>query len=726
MTSENSSLVKTKKKTYKIRFSPLTVVALIWMLLFYISAIIVLVNRAYTYGINSLQDPSQIRFEQINAVSKIIGFRQLGIAFVIVLAVVYALSEFNYLFSQKQLDFFVSQPTSSRKRFFQRYIDGVLTFSIIYLIVLVVSLLLALALGAFNKVLLLEVLCALIYVYLVFFAFYNISILGVMLSGNLFTAILMTIFWSAIFSVASVLLGYYREIFFITYSNLTSEINVLSPVVDVINVIGRCSAVFGNETGRLAMDNLCSMISASYLSILDIVATSIVALVFALFAYKKRKNEWAGKTICFTLVQKIVKVSLSIIAGLLLGTIIYYMYSEYNSSRNYMILAAMVIGCILSAFIIEVYIQADFKLFYKGIFENIIALAAVVFIFISLNNDIFGYDSYAPAEDKYSSYFLVKYSSYGYLDYYNGYTNYWTDDVRAMELQNRMFLTDKSAMKELADYSNNYVKNTDRERLYENAWQVQVGYRLNSGRIVYRTMYIPYDVDNALMERIVGSKEYVSSFYDVFTDYPNEQGMFELADCSFITESEKKDTVLDDYQKFKLAYQKDLLEYYSYSLANTEDFVGMFEMTNYDYHDDEYYFVDVSYPVYSSYVNTISYLNELGIYIDDVKDASAIKSVSIENYYPGHDLEVEDESTLLYGNETTVEYTDEADITAIMENAVSANMLSDWYPYNRLNNQYGINVIYKDSDKNDTNFYNSYFMFPKGTVPDFVAKDTNY
>ncbi|MBE5833459.1 MAG: ABC transporter permease [Butyrivibrio sp.] len=725
MTSENSSLIKSKKKAYKIRFAPLTIVSLITMLLFYVSAVIVLVNRAYMYGVNSLQSPEAIHMEQINAISKVIGFRQVGIVFAVVLAFVFALSEFNYLFSQKQLDFFVSQPTSNKKRFITRYVDGIATFTFLYLIVVAVTLILAAIFGTFSRVLLLEVLCAFVYVLVVYLAFYNITILGIMLSGNLFTAIIMSIFWQFVFSVGAALLSFYREIFFITYSFLTNESYFFSPAVDVIHVIEKCTGVFGYDTGRLTMNNLKSMICSSWINVLDIAITGLIALFFAVMAYKKRKNEWAGKTICFPIVQKIVKLSLSIISGLLLGLIIYYIYSEYNSSRNYMIFAAMVIGCILSAFIIEVYIQADFKLFYKGIFGNIIALAAVVFIFFSLNNDIFGYDSYVPDENAYSSYFIVRSSTYGYMDYFNNYRSFSYDDGRARDLEKRMFLTDKDAMKELADYSSEYVKNTNREKLYENAWSVQVGYRLNSGRIVYRTLFIPYDVDAALMDRIIGSKEYITSYYDVFKDFSTEQEMFTQADCSFTTDAEMIYGVMDDYEAFKLVYQQDVLQNYSYTMVNNNDFVGIFEISNYEYSDDDYYYVDVSYPIYSTYTNTIEYLQSIGVYNDSARDVDNIKSITVENYYPGHDLEVEDESTLEYENSKSVEYTDMEQISEIMEHAVSANFVSDWFPYDKFNNQYGINVQYDDAHKENDTYISSYFFFEKGCVPDFVVKDTN-
>ena len=76
------------------------------------------------------------------------------------------------------------------------------------------------------------------------------------------------------------------------------------------------------------------------------------------------------------------------------------------------------------------------------------------------------------------------------------------------------------------------------------------------------------------------------------------------------------------------------------------------------YSDDDYYYVDVSYPIYSTYTNTIEYLQSIGLYNDSARDVDNIKSITVENYYPGHDLEVEDESTLEYGNSKSVEYTD--------------------------------------------------------------------
>ena len=60
-----------------------------------------------------------------------------------------------------------------------------------------------------------------------------------------------------------------------------------------------------------------------------------------------------------------------------------------------------------------------------------------------------------------------------------------------------------------------------------------------------------------------------------------------------------------------------------------------------------------------------------------------------------------------------------------MAHAICSGRTSDWYSYDKLNEQYGITVEF--TIRNDTsNYYSSsYFMFKKGEVPEFVEQDTN-
>ena len=720
MTLKNSSLNKTKNKAYKKCITPATVVTFIGLLLFYVSAIVLYINRSRNYGELYHQLPETIRLEQLNAVSKIIGFRQVGIVFVIALAIIYALLEFGYLFSRQQLDFYLSQPTSNRKRFIKRYIHGFISFACIYATVIVLALLMAAALRSVSMVLIYEALLSYVYVLAVFLAFYNITVLGIMLSGSFFTALVMTAFISVFFSIVAMLIHYYSSMFFITYSSLTKQFYILSPVYDVITVVNNSSGVFGYQTASLSMADLRAILSGSAILFVDIAATAVIAFIFAVIAYKKRKTEWAGKTICFGFVQKFFKISVSIIAGMVVGLLVDSIYPEYSDSKTYLILAGMVIGTVLIALIIECFIKMDIKAFYSGIFETICAVAIVVVIFVCCDKDVFGYDSYIPAEDEYSSYFLVKYASYGYM---SQYSNYSYTDLRALDLQKRMFLTDKEAMNEVAQLSIDHMKNWNYP--YENGWSVEVGYRLNSGRVVYRTLCIPYEVDSALMDRIIGSDEYVQSYFDVFFEYDNEDRIFTDATFDYSTEAGSAESKTASYAEFKEAYAKDVSNY-NFTLASTEPFEGVLNIYNYSYSDDNYSYTDVYYPVYSCYTNTIQFLKDNDLYVDAFIDFKYVSSVKVDNYYPGMDLEeYEDISDIVSVDTVSETYTDQESYEEIMAHAICSGRTSDWYSYDKLNEQYGITVEF--TIRNDTsNYYSSsYFMFKKGEVPEFVVQDTN-
>ena len=331
-----------------------------------------------------------------------------------------------------------------------------------------------------------------------------------------------------------------------------------------------------------------------------------------------------------------------------------------------------------------------------------------------------GYDSYIPAEDEYSSYFLVKYASYGYM---SQYSNYSYTDLRALDLQKRMFLTDKEAMNEVAQLSIDHMKNWNYP--YENGWSVEVGYRLNSGRVVYRTLCIPYEVDSALMDRIIGSDEYVQSYFDVFFEYDNEDRIFTDATFDYSTEAGSAESKTASYAEFKEAYAKDVSNY-NFTLASTEPFEGVLNIYNYSYSDDNYSYTDVYYPVYSCYTNTIQFLKDNDLYVDAFIDFKYVSSVKVENYYPGMDLEeYEDISDIVSVDTVSETYTDQESYEEIMAHAICSGRTSDWYSYDKLNEQYGITVEFTIRNANSNYYSSSYFMFKKGEVPEFVEQDTN-
>ena len=191
-------------------------------------------------------------------------------------------------------------------------------------------------------------------------------------------------------------------------------------------------------------------------------------------------------------------------------------------------------------------------------------------------------------------------------------------------------------------------------------------------------------------------------------------------------------TRIFDYEKLSDAYRKDVLEHYSYELARDTLPIGTVRIEG-DYSYSTYYttgnvqYLMIDLNVYENYENTINYLKETGIYLDNDIDIDNVASIEVTNYYPGHNANKEDMGELINLNlvSKSAVYDEESQINDILDNLLSQGYYSLWYDYNSASDsQYEVTVTLT-SPKDIYGNMNSYFTFKMGMVPDFVIADTN-
>ena len=143
MTSANLSWSDRLKKQQKYMTRNLwsSIIAFLFMALYYILCPILLVTRAMNYGKLHNQTAQVLQYEKYNAVTKIMGFEQLGFLIIICIAIVFAFQGFSYVFDQKKIDFYLSQPTTRAQRLWGNYFNAFFTFVSMYVGVEIISLL---------------------------------------------------------------------------------------------------------------------------------------------------------------------------------------------------------------------------------------------------------------------------------------------------------------------------------------------------------------------------------------------------------------------------------------------------------------------------------------------------------------------------------------------------------------------------------------------------------
>ena len=722
MTSENLSLGEKIKnhRTYINRTLWTSFVALPFMAAYFILGVIMMVSRAINYAQIYHQPQAELYQEKLRAVSRVMGLEGFSWFFVIGIAIMFALQGFSYVFNQSQLDFYLSQPTTRVQRIRKNYYNAMSTFAIIYLACEIVALLVAIAMGAMNSYLFLGIIIETLRNFLVFFTFYNITVLAVMLSGTLPIAILLT----ACFDFVSIVLAgeiyLFKDVFFATHSSAETFKVFLSPLYDIL---GSFTQIYQNGTrgdALLSMDYVTAAMKILMPYLLDTLVVGIIALIAVVIFSKNRQSEWAGKSIPLRPFRWVVKIIACFVVGLGSGYFVYIIYdSVWNSSLFTMMLIIMVIATIVTGCIAEVILEGNIKRFFKGKAQTILALCAVVMTFVIFRGDLIGYDSYVPAADKIESAALIN-------DYrsFNSYRGLY--DINTFDEEDYMFLTNTEDIVKLAaeGMKNRKLEAKENEQgRYENlGYSTQILYRLKSGRKVYRYISIPYDILEDELDRVISSEEYKMGHFDIFHDEDirkaDEKAFEHSLSYSVDAISENESTRNFSFAKLSDAYRKDILENYSFKYMKQNMPIGSI---TYDSNDNNYIYGNLD--VFENYSNTIEYLKECGIYKSGEVDIDSVRQVKVTNYYPGYDLEETPISEVDASVENSVKvYTDKEQIKEILEGTVSTNYYNPWYNYNAVNDQYYIEVTL-DSDR--TGYGGLYYSFLKGKVPDFVAADTN-
>ena len=346
--------------------------------------------------------------------------------------------------------------------------------------------------------------------------------------------------------------------------------------------------------------------------------------------------------------------------------------------------------------------------------------SSLILIFVVLRGDLIGFDSYVPAADKVSSCAILD-EDYDY--------NMWVGrgSIGDGYALNHMYITDVDSFVNLASIGMKEKKNYSLDSYFSDGYDVSILYRMKDGRKIYRSIFIPYDIDEALMDNIISSEEYKKGHYVCFDD----EQVRKVADQEGVTRSvtyvsacgSKSDDTLT-LSEISDAYRLDILENANYPYLRVNQPVGNLEL-----YSNGYYYVNVTIPVYENYANLMKLLKNHDLYVDSKLTADMVSSITVDNYYPGVDIDnLGDGGLNSYDGmaTTSANYTSDKNrqqIEDILEGVVSSDYNGNWYDYSLKDHKYSVDITLK----NDTDNYRGnvrYYAFLKGKVPEFVVKDT--
>ncbi|MBQ3798042.1 MAG: hypothetical protein II842_17500 [Butyrivibrio sp.] len=713
-------------KKYITRTLWTSIIGFLLMAVYYILGVIMLISRSVNYSMLYSQSAEVLHHYKLNAVGRVLGFEQIGFVITFFIAIAFAFQGFAYVFDQKQLDFYMSQPTTRAQRLWRNYFKAFSTYIIMYVIIEALALIIAAAMGGVNDVILATALAEMVRNIILYFTVYNITLLAILLSGTFPIALLVVLFFMFVSLVLGFELYSFKGIFYATFAYNEKIGIIASPLYDRFGLFFDLKNMTDKVGYYWDFAGFKKSLAAVIPGTVDTLITGIVALILVVIFSRFRRAEHAGQTIVYRPFRWIVKITGCVIVGLAAGYVVYAVYDYAWNDRLFgLMFAIMLLSTVICGCVIEAILDSNIKKVFSGKAQTLMALAVVALIFVIFKGDLLGYDSYIPNAAKVKSCAIT-----------NGDYSYMIDYEYLDISDEHMEITDVASFSKLAEIGmkaqKEYVKHNRNNEYYDMGWSdINIRYRLTNGKDVYRKITIPYDVDKKLMSSIVDSEEYKKGFFAVFFDDEIREADKNAytRNASYTTSTAYNDTKELPYSELSDAYRKDILEKYTFEMANNNLPIGQIDYSVERKDSDGFISTYAEYRmnVYESFTNTIEVLKKYGIYSENTLDVECIESISVINRYPGIDISAIDK-TELYDMDIESkekEYTDIDKIEEILANTSENGFYGQWFDYQGyFDQQYSVEIkSTKPIDQYGTTTV--YYDFLLGKVPEFVIKDTN-
>lgn len=544
----------------------------------------------------------------------------IGLLFIVTIvgAFICGLSGFSYLYSKSKVDLYHSIPVKREKLFVVTYINGVITYVVPYLINIILYLIIGAANGLLTKSAVSGAILAFGVNLVGYLLIYSITIIAVMMTGNIIVGILGTAIFMIYGPVLLTIKTAIYEIFFKTYYqpiDAQDQLAYISPIFSYYEMIG-------------------STVKSGFMGwFIGVIVVTVIAVVIGVILYRVRPSEAAGKSMSFKSTQSIIKI-LIVIPTAIVGGLLLMSMSE-TTSFAWMVFGIIFIGFLAHGIIESIY-NIDFKCMIANKIQLVICIAIALMIAGAAKTDLFQYDSFIPDKDKVES-MSVSFDNFdsgieGYYDFtvvdsterneYN-YINPTTYNLSHMEL------TNYDSAYQLAQYAleNNIV---DTEKIYENNSEVYVSftvkYKLKNKDEKYRFYTVKLNEIMNYINSIYADENYKEGVYQILTV---DRGI--INSISYYNSAED----IVDVLKFTEEQKKEFLDVYTQelkTLTGTEVVTSLPVSQLICQIGNGVNSVSMSYYIYPQYTKTIEYMKRLGANLDSNINPDNIESINITDY----------------------------------------------------------------------------------------------
>ncbi len=632
-------------------------------------------------------------------------------AFTVISAIVSGLSGFYYLQSRKKIDLYHSIPVKRETLFSTGFLNGILIYAIPY----VINILICFIILWLKHFMCMEIFHAALLAFgihmLYYCLIYTVTIIAVMMTGNIIISFLGSMVFLLYGSMWIEIWGKYSTSFFKTYYSMgRGEANKFSsPLLSYISVIS----------------DIQEKSDYRYLIMISIVEL-IIFIALAVILYKKRPSEAAGNAIAFNISKPIIKILLVIPIALGGGIIL---WGIVTGNQDGWFIFGLIFTLLITNGIIQVIYNFDIRSAFLEVKQLLVCIIATGLIACIFRFDILRFDTYIPKMNDVKS---MSVSISGIDEQQSSHISetisnrYISNDV--YQLQN-MKMTDFAAAYSLAKVGIETRNNTNLGKKYydfamDGYYDYVVKYTLKNGKNVYRRYRIADNMSTDLLEKIYNNEEFKEAHYsinDIQAKDISEISVNYVSELLNYTKSGKdgnsniyfnNKSGREDIEELVKIYRNDM-NHLTFKEASEIIPVAALNITidNISSHGNY---------IYPSFTKTLAFLKDHGFDVTKTVDLNRISEIIVtKNANNQYAMDASKEN-LTANEQNMISYKDADKIKEILPTLVSSNVYQNNSTISKIDNNIEVIISYKDTGESFI-----YYFLP-GSMPEFVKNDLEH
>lgn len=576
-----------------------------------------------------------------------IGFSQIWVFPALFFAVLFAVQGFCWLYSRQKMDLYMSVPVSSVKRYVMIWGNGIVCYAGLSFTGLLLCWATGAVFGVMSCYAAAQSMAAWAFQMLAFLAMYHVSLVAVMLTGNVLTALLGCVVLFSYEPAMRILYNHLKTMFYYSYCSADAErmmrLPWLSPFAGTLDLFERVCYRDGYLVGVPGTGGLTWQFGIQT-GLLVICAAS--AGIFAYWLYRKRKTESYHRSVAFSPLAAVLELALLVPFGMAAGMAV----TKMSGDSGIFLFGGCLLGTVCGHAMIRLVYKRELKEVLGGKAVFAVSLTAAACFLGLFRFDWTGYDSYIPASRE------VRAVSVSLESDYSAFGNYeepvWESGSVDMEeellekmasentetIESVLWLAKKWRDKGMPGTVRDFEAGADTgyisegEGKNENLRRWVVCYTMQGGRKVYRRFFADMEADQDKIDIIMKDPSYQRVRYQIFSPMFEER----LGEMKISFANGRTETLYTAEKGELLEALRTDFRQYGYSLISDSIPEGKicFELKSKEGGQDSTRIWE--YPLYKSFEKTGEVLARNGIEVRDWQTlycADEVDEIRISYYH---------------------------------------------------------------------------------------------